>query len=101
MGKRSGGYPESARAKTGVRSARKRARILPAAPAKAANAPITIVQCFVTVPKAFSNLASGTQIDFINVSKKVANNDVVFGGKTVQSCEVIKVNFVDGTVWNK
>jgi len=48
------------------------ALLITPAPAAAAGNPITIVQCFVTVPKAMSKLASGTQIDYINVTKKVA-----------------------------
>jgi len=42
------------------------------APASAAPNPIVIQQCFVTVPKAFSHKASGTQIVYVNRGPKTA-----------------------------
>ena len=42
------------------------------APAQAAPNPIVIQQCFVTVPKAFSHKASGTQIVYVNRGPKAA-----------------------------
>jgi hypothetical protein len=110
---------------------------LPPAMASAAN-PIVIEQCFVTVPKAMSKLASGTQIVYVNRSAKTAKhvtfavgyrnssnhylrrviddgnfapgvkinhhfdlfNDVIYGGKTTQSCNAVAVKFSDGTSWS-
>ena len=46
--------------------------LAPGVPALAKN-PIQIQQCFVTVPKAMSKLASGTQIDYTNRGTKVAH----------------------------
>ncbi len=34
--------------------------------------PITVQQCFVTVPKHFSNKATGTQITYTNTSRRTA-----------------------------
>lgn len=45
--------------------------------ASAASAPITIQQCFVTVPKHMSQRASGTQITYVN-NAKVAASKVTF-----------------------
>lgn len=45
--------------------------------ASAASAPITIQQCFVTVPKHMSQKASGTQITYVN-NAKVAASKVTF-----------------------
>jgi hypothetical protein len=42
--------------------------------ASAASNPIQIKQCFVTVPKAMSKLASGTQIVYVNGSTKAASH---------------------------
>ena len=42
--------------------------------ASAASNPIQIEQCFVTVPKAMSKLASGTQIVYVNKSSKTASH---------------------------
>jgi hypothetical protein len=42
-------------------------------PATAATNPITIQQCFVTVPKTMSKLASGTQIVYVNHGSKTAS----------------------------
>ena len=42
--------------------------------AGAASNPITIEQCFITVPKAMSKLASGTQIVYTNSSSKTATH---------------------------
>jgi hypothetical protein len=110
---------------------------LPPAMASAAN-PIVIEQCFVTVPKAMSKLASGTQIVYVNHSSKTAKhvtfavgyrnssnhylrrvtddgnfapgvkinhhfdlfNDVIYGGKTTQSCNAVAVKFADGSSWS-
>jgi hypothetical protein len=44
------------------------------AAAPAASNPITIEQCFVTVPKAMSKLASGTQIVYTNRCSKIAKH---------------------------
>ena len=43
-------------------------------PAPAATNPIVIQQCFVTVPKAMSKTASGTQIVYTNTARKVATH---------------------------
>ncbi|MGZ3509922.1 MAG: hypothetical protein ACXVAC_16210 [Vulcanimicrobiaceae bacterium] len=43
------------------------------APAPAASNPIVIDQCFVTVPKPMSKLASGTQIVYVNRGRKTAS----------------------------
>jgi hypothetical protein len=43
-----------------------------ASPAISAAAPIAIQQCFVTVPKHFSQMASGTQITYVNTGRKTA-----------------------------
>lgn len=45
--------------------------------ASAAQAPITIQQCFVTVPKHMSQKAGGTQITYVN-NAKVAASKVTF-----------------------
>ena len=45
--------------------------------ASAASNPIVIEQCFVTVPKAMSKLASGTQIVYVNKSSKTASQSAV------------------------
>jgi len=42
--------------------------------ARADSNPIKVEQCFVTQPKIMSKTASGTQIDYRNVSSKVATN---------------------------
>jgi hypothetical protein len=42
--------------------------------ARADTNPIKVDQCFVTPPKIMSKTASGTQIDYRNVSSKVASN---------------------------
>ncbi|HXP93636.1 MAG TPA: hypothetical protein VN905_09215 [Candidatus Binatia bacterium] len=42
------------------------------APANAAPNPIVIQHCFITVPKAFSHNASGTQIVYVNRGPKAA-----------------------------
>lgn len=47
--------------------------LAPAAPALA-KSPITILQCFVTVPKPASKLGGGTQIDYVNHGTKVATH---------------------------
>jgi hypothetical protein len=47
---------------------------LPPAVAPAAQNPIVIEQCFITVPKAMSKLASGTQIVYVNHSSKTAKH---------------------------
>jgi hypothetical protein len=111
---------------------------LPPAMAPAAQNPIVIEQCFITVPKAMSKLASGTQIVYTNRSSKTAKhvtfavgyrnssnhylrrivddgnfapgvkinhhfdlyNDVIYGGKTVQSCNAVAVKFADGSSWS-
>jgi len=52
--------------------------LLHAAPVKAASNPIKIIHCFVTVPKAFSKVASGTQIVYTNIGPKTAKK-VTFG----------------------
>ena len=41
-------------------------------PAKAAYNPITVRQCFISVPKHFSHKAGGTQITYVNTGKKTA-----------------------------
>jgi hypothetical protein len=43
-----------------------------AAPVVAASGPIVVSQCFITQPKVLSKLASGTQIDYTNISHKTA-----------------------------
>jgi hypothetical protein len=43
-------------------------------PAPAASNPIVIQQCFITVPKAMSKLATGTQIVYTNTARKVATH---------------------------
>jgi hypothetical protein len=51
------------------------AAIAPVAQSQAAGAgPISISQCFVTVPKAMSKKASGTQIDYTNLGPKTAKH---------------------------
>ncbi len=108
------------------------------APARASANPIAIQQCFITVPKAMSKNASGTQIDYVNTSRKTATHitfvvtyrnsssnyvrkvidqgtfapgaqvqhhfdlysDVIFGGKTVQSCQATRVVYNDGSTWS-
>ena len=110
--------------------------LAPAAPALA-KGPITIQQCFVTVPKPASKLAGGTQIVYVVTGTKVAThvtfqvayrnsdhkylrsvtdtgqfspgatinhhfdlfNDVTYGGKSVQTCNAVKVVWMDGTTW--
>jgi hypothetical protein len=47
--------------------------LAPAAPALA-KGPISIQQCFVTVPKPASKLASGTQIVYVNRGTKIATH---------------------------
>ena len=48
--------------------------LAPSVPALAASNPIQIKQCFVTVPKAMSKTASGTQIVYVNHGSKVATH---------------------------
>ncbi len=52
------------------------AAILPtvSAPARAASNPITVTQCFVIQPKPLSKLAGGTQIAYVNNSRKTATS---------------------------
>lgn len=47
-------------------------QLAPAPPAHASTNPISIQQCFITVPKAMSKLGSGTQIDYTNRGHKTA-----------------------------
>jgi len=49
------------------------ALVAPAAPAFA-RGPIQIQQCFVTVPKPMSRLASGTQINYVNRGTEAAQH---------------------------
>jgi hypothetical protein len=46
----------------------------PAIPASARTIPIQVQQCFVTVPKAMSSKASGTQIVYVNRGRMAASH---------------------------